>query len=421
MNHFQLSCGATGPLRLISGERGWSLPQPFAVIGRDSAADLVLNHPEVSRRHAYLQVIRGRLFCIDLGSRTGIRWNDGLPASSRWIDPGESLGIGPFEIRATADGGFRAVSAPGTDRLPNPLEAAPAGPEPLLEIGPAPEVEPFDRFLAARGPLSAELTLVGTALACGVRLPAKSVSRYQCALLRTARGTWVVDLLGRHGIAVNELGVRYGRLMAGDELRIGPFLARLQRDPEGARDGGREADGNPRNGPTAGRSTSLATTGTAPTSSSLLPFDGPASPVPTSGADLARLLGEVGQMQSQMLSSYNQSMMMAMQMFSTFCREESRTVRGELRMAREIVEELRALKERGETPPAPGPEPPTTGGRRPAGAPRAPREGEDATPKAQSYQEVCLWLCQRADQMDDRQQDRWRRVLKSILGGDRGK
>jgi pSer/pThr/pTyr-binding forkhead associated (FHA) protein len=211
MNHFQQSCGATGPLRLISGERGWSLPQPFAVIGRDSAADLVLNHPQVSRRHAYLQVIRGRLFCIDLGSRTGVHWDDGLPASSGWIEPGGRLGIGPFEIRATADGGVRADPAPGTARLPNPLEAGPRGPEPILEIGPAPEVEPFDRFLAARGPLSAELTLVGTATACGVRLPEKSVSRYQCALLRTATGTWAVDLLGRHGIAINEMGVRYGR------------------------------------------------------------------------------------------------------------------------------------------------------------------------------------------------------------------
>jgi hypothetical protein len=122
-----------------------------------------------------------------------------------------------------------------------------------------------------------------------------------------------------------------------------------------------------------------------------------------------------------MLSSYNQSMLMAMQMLSTFCREGSGTVRGELKLAREIVEELRALKESLERPPAPGPEPPTISGPRPAGAPRTPRAGADATLNAQSYQEMCLWLCQKADQMDDRQQDRWRRVLRSILGAGRGK
>src|SRR4051794_9957635 len=84
------ACGSTGPLRLVvrgpgaSGDEVRSFPRPFAVVGRDGAADLVLDHPEVGRRHAYLQLIAGRLFCADLRSRTGTRW-DGGPRTMGWI------------------------------------------------------------------------------------------------------------------------------------------------------------------------------------------------------------------------------------------------------------------------------------------------------------------------------------------------
>jgi hypothetical protein len=29
---------------------------------------------------------------------------------------------------------------------------------------------------------------------------------------------------------------------------------------------------------------------------------------------------------------------------------------------------------------------------------------------------MCLWLCQRSEQMDEKQQDRWQKILKAILG-----
>src|SRR5947209_2336363 len=47
---------------------------PFAVVGRNPSADLGLFDQRVSWRHAYLQMIGGRLLCRDLDSRTGICW-----------------------------------------------------------------------------------------------------------------------------------------------------------------------------------------------------------------------------------------------------------------------------------------------------------------------------------------------------------
>jgi hypothetical protein len=39
----------------------------------------------------------------------------------------------------------------------------------------------------------------------------------------------------------------------------------------------------------------------------------------------------------------------------------------------------------------------------------------------QTYQEICLWLCKRAEMMDGEQQDRWKKILNSILGARREK
>ncbi len=55
-------------LRLLGGE--FSLARQL-VIGRDSSSDLVLDVPDVSRRHACIHERRGRYFVEDLGSTNG--------------------------------------------------------------------------------------------------------------------------------------------------------------------------------------------------------------------------------------------------------------------------------------------------------------------------------------------------------------
>ena len=62
---------------------------PYAIVGRGEGCDIILPDPEISFRHAYLQVIEGRVFCVDLASRNGVRWPDGpaqiLAGSSRRV------------------------------------------------------------------------------------------------------------------------------------------------------------------------------------------------------------------------------------------------------------------------------------------------------------------------------------------------
>ena len=55
-----------------------TLERPYTIVGRDPGVDLPLVHPLIKSRQAYLQVIAGRLFCIDLGGRLRVVW-EGAP------------------------------------------------------------------------------------------------------------------------------------------------------------------------------------------------------------------------------------------------------------------------------------------------------------------------------------------------------
>src|SRR5262249_19453669 len=118
----RLELQATGP----NGEQvaQFSAAQPFALIGRDPANDVNLDDAQISQRHAYVQVIGGRLCFVDLGCRTGIIVA-GVHGTSGWLDPGQVLKIGPYAIRFGADSAARPPARAGV----NPLEARGTDPQ----------------------------------------------------------------------------------------------------------------------------------------------------------------------------------------------------------------------------------------------------------------------------------------------------
>jgi ABC-type multidrug transport system ATPase subunit len=84
-------------------------------IGRDSANDLVLPDPNVSRFHAELVRRDGHAEIVDLGSRNGTRVR-GAPVERAELDDGAAVGIGPY--RLVFDGeGLVARSEVGALRL----------------------------------------------------------------------------------------------------------------------------------------------------------------------------------------------------------------------------------------------------------------------------------------------------------------
>lgn len=226
ISRFAEACGATGPLDLqvdlIDGgvlARG-TVAMPFTLVGRDDACDVTLTDAEVNPRHSWLQVIGGRVFAIDLGSRTGLRWPDGGRGSG-WLEVGHSVRIGPFSLILRSPVSLRPVPFP---RGYNPLQSDPdvftTRPTTVLEFR-------NGRRARDRWTVNRLVTIIGRTPECKINLTADDIAAYHCGLVLTPAGLWVVDLSGR-GVVVNGERMRVSPLSPGAELWVGRFLIGVQ-------------------------------------------------------------------------------------------------------------------------------------------------------------------------------------------------
>jgi pSer/pThr/pTyr-binding forkhead associated (FHA) protein len=352
------------------------LYQPFAIIGRDLRADVVLDHVDVSRRHIYLQVVEGRVFWIDLESRTGTH---GERESQRfgWLEGGRTFCVGPYVIRRFVGDG-QTVNNIDRNDLPRdtPLvaraHAHAAQSDVTLEFLNGPSQSMLK-------PVHRVLSLIGSASGCKFRLTDSSVSRFHGSLLQTSAGLWIVDLLGQKGITINDVPVRASRLVDGDILRIGRYQVRIrcrshtQQSDRGVFDLGRTAfvpkqahqSRTPidlkainwasavapfRSGPLDKRDSSplpLQAIST-PFRIDLVPSS-PMLPVNLTQSELTEsvlvpLVNQFGLMQQQMFDQFQQAMAMMVQMFGTMHRDQMEVIREELDQLRELTDEFHALK-----------------------------------------------------------------------------
>ena len=213
---FFAACGGGQAQQLLvsanrAGMSTYSLRRPYLIIGSAPACDVQLDLPEVSYRHAYLQIIGGRICCLDLASRCGT-YQRALRRKSFWVDPGEEFSISAGTFRLMAEG----EAAPGTQVLT-------AADQPLPEVRLSfVNGRDFQHERTTWLP-KRELTLVGWSRICKFQLIDDSVSRVHASLLLTPAGLWVVDLLGKDGIKVNDEPVAFRLLANGDRLAIGRF------------------------------------------------------------------------------------------------------------------------------------------------------------------------------------------------------
>lgn len=217
---FAEACGATGPLHLRVDLAGGgalavgTVDQPFTLVGRDESCDVTLNDPDVNPRHVWLQVIGGRVFAVDLGSRTGVLWANGTRGSG-WFEPGVAARIGPFNLNLCDEAGRPGGSTDGY----NPLAADPA-----LKAKPSAALEFRNgRRAKDRWQVNRLVTLIGRSADCKIHLNADDIAPFHCGLVATTDGLWVVDLSG-HGVVVNGERMRVSPLPHGSELWLGRFL-----------------------------------------------------------------------------------------------------------------------------------------------------------------------------------------------------
>lgn len=221
ISRFAEDCGADAPLNLRVESNGsvlaeGTVQQPFTLLGRDDSCDVTLTDPEVNLRHAWLQVIGGRPFLIDLGSRTGLVWPTG-PRSHGWLDVGTSVSVGPFH--------FMLRSSPSSQPTTWPIGFNPLRADPeTLSTRPAVGLEfrngrrPRDRW-----PVNRMITLIGRSPECKIHLNADDIASYHCGLVLTPSGLWVVDLSGR-GVVVDGERMRVAPLRNASELWVGRYL-----------------------------------------------------------------------------------------------------------------------------------------------------------------------------------------------------
>ena len=220
----RIATGAGDGLRVTVLAEGDTAPvehefkYPFVVIGRGEGCDVLLPNPRVSFRHAYLQVIEGRVFCVDLASRNGVTWPDG-PRKFGWVAPGVPIQIGPYMLHVVGD-----------EAKDNSLREALADLNPLEryrgQAGPMPKVDLEFRYETANQPtwsVNRLLTLIGRSPMCKLRFETPMVSAVHCGLLLTGQGLWAIDLLGRGGTKVDGQNVRAIPLESGSEVSFGRF------------------------------------------------------------------------------------------------------------------------------------------------------------------------------------------------------
>ncbi len=326
---FRAACGAGGPLRLEWSDAQTGEPvrqdfeRPVIVVGRSRKADLIIDHPLVGKRHAYLQVVDGRLYAVDLGSREGLRWN-GVPRHAGWADRSRPVQVGPATVRVVDD-----------DR---PVELPP-GPGPTSRRYESPRQLPTT-VLDFRGQggeprqftLNRVLSLVGSSERCHVRLAAPASSKVVCGLVRTPAGVWAVDLLSSQGIAVNGVPCREARLEDGDLLRLGTLTVRVTYGGP-ARPSRPDAPAPPAGStPTAGSELLGITT--------LLPalFDRPE--VLFSEAALRPLLEQSEPSPELVSSPFGQALILLIRLLGTMHHDHLKLVRDELEQIRRINHDI---------------------------------------------------------------------------------
>jgi pSer/pThr/pTyr-binding forkhead associated (FHA) protein len=222
---FADSCGATAPLDLRVDLVGGgvlaqgTVHQPFTLVGRADACDVTLTDSEIDPRHVWLQVLGGRVFAVDLGSRTGLTWPNGARGSG-WLDVSCPVRVGPFHLR---------LRAPASDK-PSPYAADynPLAADPTNKARPLAALEFRNgRRAKDRWNVNRLVTLVGRSPDCKIHLTADDISPYHCGIVAARTGLWVVDLSGR-GVVVNGERMRVAALGHGAELWVGRFLIGVQ-------------------------------------------------------------------------------------------------------------------------------------------------------------------------------------------------
>ena len=313
---FALSCKATCPLRFrtkhrTSGiEQVYTVHSPFVFIGRSPAAGIRLDDPSISQCHAYFQVIERALYCIDLGSRTGVVWDDGSQGRG-WVIADHTLQIGMFDIQVETPLCSPLIHSDDKQSDHDSTNI------PGLSIA---SVEIRSTTQTANGVhlLDRPITLLGRNPKCELRLLDESIAYFQCAMVNTSDGVWFVDTMSRQGAVLNGRLTRLARLRDADLLEFGRVSLMFR--------SGSHSHAN---------QIALQEPTTVPTG-----IDAVAAISGKVAEAVAGALVPVG----EMLNQFQQCFVTMAQMFTSMQQEHTKVVSEQMRQIQELAGEVRELR-----------------------------------------------------------------------------
>ncbi len=190
-------------ISILSGlaPRKLQIDEPTVVVGRDPAVDLVLAHPEISRRHCRLIQEGDEWWIEDLGSRSGTRTNGVTIEGKQALHPGDRISLGPVLLD---------VALP-PKRVSSEKEET---------------VSHNDIWFGNRRvnaiPLQSTVIL-GRGDDAQARLDDQTVSRQHARIETGPNGYRIIDLHSRSGSFVNGRRFDEHDLVIGDRVQLGKF------------------------------------------------------------------------------------------------------------------------------------------------------------------------------------------------------
>ena len=199
-------------------QRSWRMVKvrhPYAVIGRHSQADLVINRPDVAEHHVFLFLDARGLFGVDLRTDRGTRFAGSI-GEAAWLGAGDLIEVGDHAIEIVQ---LRVNGAV----LDGPL----ADDNPLGLIEPTDGKPPVDLTLRlldesqANWSIGSSLVFLGRGPACAVALDDESIGLTHSALLRAGPGAYLVQFPGEIARLNDDLAPAAVRLTDDDVVTIG--------------------------------------------------------------------------------------------------------------------------------------------------------------------------------------------------------
>ncbi|MBV8375579.1 MAG: FHA domain-containing protein [Verrucomicrobia bacterium] len=172
------------------------------VIGRAAEVDLILGHPEVSRRHCRVLFEGGEWFIEDLGSQRGTAVNGKRISGRTALRSGDQIQVGPVTLAF----GVGSDESPGAAELVNPLGTVLYMGKPTADI-----------------PLGSDL-IFGRSDEADVVLSDPVVSRRHAMIESGPKGYRLLDLHSKSGSFVNGRRFDEHDLVIGDQIQLGPFF-----------------------------------------------------------------------------------------------------------------------------------------------------------------------------------------------------